>query len=129
MKKRLLAGILFAVALAAAGILWQVSKPEAQAGGKAVTVEVLSSRDGYEKSFAYETDEDYLGDLLVEEGLVSAQDSDYGRFITAVKDMKADDSQQYWWSIAVDGAMAETGMDDLPLTDGSTYTLELKQGY
>ena len=129
MKKKLLAGILFVAALAAAGILWQVSKPEALEGGKEVTVEVLSSRDGYEKDFAYETDEEYLGDLLVGEGLVTAADSDYGRFIIAVKGMKADDSQQYWWSIAVDGEMAETGMDDLPLIDGSTYTLELKQGY
>lgn len=97
---------------------------------KEVTVEVVSKRDDFNEKENYKTNIEYLGDLLKEENIVTDyEDSEYGMYIHGVKNMADDPSDQYWWSISVDGKSATQGADALVLEDGKTYTLELKQGY
>lgn len=97
---------------------------------KEVTVEIISKRDGFNGKENFKTNHEYLGDLLKEENIVTDyEDSEYGMYIHGVKNMADDPSDQYWWSISVDGKSATQGADALVLEDGKTYTLELKQGY
>ena len=129
MKKKLLIGTLFATVLLALGLIWTFAMPQGEHGAKAIEIQIKSERDHYDKTYQYDTDAEFLGDLLVEKKLVTAPESAYGRFITEAGGLKADEANQYWWSLSVNGTMAMVGMDEIPLADGDHYTIELKQGY
>ncbi|MBR3771455.1 MAG: DUF4430 domain-containing protein, partial [Clostridium sp.] len=94
-----------------------------------VSVEIVNENENYQKTYDYETEEQTLGGLLDKEGLIEAEDSEYGKFITAVEGMKADDSKEQWWCVLVNGESAQTGIDGIQLEDGASYTLEMKTGY
>lgn len=130
MKKKLLALIsLIAVMGIFAGIAVYFQK-EANSDLKTVHVEVISQRDNYEKTTSYKTDKEYLRELLEEENIVTNyEDSDYGMYIHGVENMNDDSANQYWWCILVNDESATTSADSIVLEDGTTYTLELKQGY
>jgi len=128
-KLKVLLACLLVVLIAGAGVTYYFFSQKPTEGSKAITIEVVSDRDSFTNTDKYTTDQEFLGDFLVEKGIVQAEDSDYGRFIVAAKDLKSDDANQYWWSVKVDGEMSATGMDTIPVTDGSVYTLTLEQGY
>lgn len=104
-------------------------KQQADANLKSVTLQIVSKRDNVDKKEELKTDQEYLGDLLKEKELVEYEDSQYGMYIHVVDGLKDDTTNQYWWCILEDGQGATVGADQLTLKDGSTYTLELKQGY
>ena len=100
----------------------------AQAGDKKVVVSVVDL-DGNTNDFTYQTDAEFLGDLVQEEGLAEGEDSGYGLFITSVNGIAADDSKQQWWCLTKDGEMVMTGADATPLADGDHYEFTLTEGY
>lgn len=97
-------------------------------GQKTVTVTV-THKDGSTKDFTYETTEEMLGTVLVSEGLISGNDGQYGLFVTTVDGCTADDTNQEWWCLTVDGESAMTGIDSTPIEDGKSYGLVLTVGY
>lgn len=114
--------VLLAVAALLAG-LYLASRPQAAQGQKSVTVEVLHA-DGNEKTFHYETDMDYLGSLLLAEGLIEGEPGPYGLYIKKVDGEVADyDQNKAYWSFFVGEEYATQGIDLTPLTDGGTYAL------
>ena len=72
----LVALIVVAAILAGLYFLFRAAPPE---GDKTVTVKVVHA-DQSEKEFTYETDDEYLGELLTEEGLVEGETSEYGMY-------------------------------------------------
>ena len=128
-KWKVLLACLLVVLIAGAGVTYYFFSQKPSEGSKAITIEVVSDRDKFTSTDKYTTDQEFLGDFLIEKKIVQAEKSDYGRFIVSAKDMKSDDANQYWWSVKVDGEMSATGMDTIPVTDGSVYTLTLEQGY
>ncbi len=113
------------ILLVAAGIfyaVWRTNRPAPQAGEKAITVEVVHG-DGSEKSFTYQTDEEYLGALLQEEGLISGTESEYGLYVTTVDGETADyDADGAYWWLSCNGEDAQTGADQVVIQDGDVYT-------
>ncbi|HAU85830.1 MAG TPA: hypothetical protein DCW90_10095 [Lachnospiraceae bacterium] len=105
------------------------NKNTTQAGQNNVEVNVVNEKEDYDKTYSFETEEKTLGDLLDKEKLVEYQDSDYGRYITGVDGMKADDSKQLWWSVEVNGESSQTGVDGIEIKDGDKYTLRMMEGY
>ena len=83
MKRKSLYGIaaaaVFCVLAFGLWRLWQSSLPETAEGSKTVTVEVTHA-DGSTAAFTYQTDLEYLGELLQQEGLISGSPGDYGLF-------------------------------------------------
>lgn len=125
-----LIGIVVIAALAVGMIfLYNSSKEDPQEGEKSVTIEVISERDNFEYKQEYKTDLEYLGDLLEEKELIGFDTSEFGRYITSVKGYAASNDDQSWWSVAVNGESAVTGVDEIVLKDGEIYTLELKIGW
>lgn len=123
MKKRPIGIALAALCLAAAGMfaLWQASRPEAAEGEKSVTVQVVHS-GGDQAEFTYRSDGETLGPLLEEEGLISGMEGPYGLFVDTVDGETADyDADGSWWRLTCDGEDAQTGVDEVILTDGSVY--------
>ena len=114
--------ILLTVAALFAG-LYLTSRPEAVQGQKSVTVEVIHA-DGSEKTFRYQTDTDYLGALLLAEGLIEGEAGPYGLYIKKVDGEVADyDQNKAYWALFVDDTYATQGIDQTPLTDGGVYGL------
>lgn len=104
------------------------SEPAPEAAGKKITVTVIHA-DGTSKDFEYETNAENFGDVLREEKLAEGQESETGLFVTTVDGETADDSQQQWWKVSVNGEMAQKGVDETPVNDGDTFELALTTGW
>jgi len=127
-KSTLIAGILLVVVCALAAVLAQQFKPETTKGEKEVTVVVVHG-DGTENSFTYQTDAEYLGEVLVAEELIEGEDGQYGIYITAVDGETADESKQQWWCVTKGGEQVNTSVSEAPVQDGDQYELTLKEGW
>ena len=111
-----------------AAVLYIQTRPETAEGAKTIDVVVVHG-DGTEAAFQYQTDAEYLGEVLVENELAEGTESAYGLFITTVDGETADDSLQQWWCITRSGEMLSTGADQTPIADGEQYELTLTEGY
>jgi len=128
-NKKGLLGIL-ALVLAVCVLLgvYLAARPETAAGAKVFTVSVVH-KDGTEKEFVYNTDEEFLGAVLVEEGLVEGQMGPYGLMISAVDGESADwNVDQSYWALYIGGEYATTGADTTPVHDGDAFRLEYTIG-
>ena len=123
-KKLVLAVIaVFAVIGLMAGI-WFATRPETVEGSKSYTVTVVH-KDGSVKEFSYRTDAEYLDDALLEAGLVSGEQSQYGLTIITVDGEDAVwETDSAYWAIWVGEEMAITGASEIVVYDGSTFKLE-----
>ncbi|MDE6591915.1 MAG: DUF4430 domain-containing protein [Oscillospiraceae bacterium] len=118
-------GVLFAGAAAIAAF----TVPETADGEKNFTFEVYSERDDFSSSEEYSSDCEYFGQWCREQDFIGYSESEYGIYIHSVNGFEEDMDEQYWWCVMVDGESAALGADFLPITDGSSYRLELKQGW
>ena len=123
-KKTLFAVAALAVVAALMLGLWYFTRPETQAGDKTVVVEVVHA-DGNSREFTCQTDEEYLGPLLLEEKLAEGEQGAYGLFITTVDGETAQDSLRQWWCITKGGERVDTGADATPIADGDHFELTL----
>ena len=122
-KKLVITIAVIVVLVAALLAVYAATRPAAAAGGKTITVTVVHA-DGTSKDFTYQTDAEYLGEVLVAEGLVEGEDSEYGRYITRVdgEDAIYEENGSYW-ALYEGDAYANQSADQTPLTDGGTYSL------
>lgn len=127
-KSTLIAVIALVVVIAAAGLCYLKFKPGTTEGSKEITVKV-SALDQGEETFTYQTDAEYLGEVLTDNKLIEGEDGQYGMFITTVNHVKADDSKQQWWCITKGGEQVNTSADQTPIQDGDQYELTLTEGY
>ena len=127
-KNTIIAAVLLILAVAAAGLLYMKFKPETTEGAKKITVTVIHA-DGSEKTFEYDTDVEYLGEILLKEKLIEGEKGQYGLYIQTVDGETADESKQQWWCITKGGEMVNTSVDTTPIQDGDQFELTLKEGY
>lgn len=126
-KNGILAGILILLCIIA-GIFYIQSKPEAVVGAKEIAV-VVTHADHTEKTFTYQTDGEFLAEVLLENELADGEIGQYGLFITTVDSETADDSKQQWWCITKGGEQVNTSADTTPIADGDQFELTLTEGY
>jgi len=123
MKKqtRFLVGFLCLLALFAG--IWIAARPAVIGGNKTISVEVVH-QDGSVREFTYHTDEEYLGDVLLREGLVVGSAGPYGLYITEVDGESAVfEVDGAYWAFLQNGEYASLGVDQTPIADGDTYSL------
>lgn len=122
-KKLILAVVALVVVVAVFLGVYLATRPETNQGTKTITVTVVH-KDGTEKRFEYHTDEEYLGPVLMSEGLVQGEEGPYGLMISAVDGETADyNVDQGWWQIFVGEESAMTGADAIVIADGDTFKL------
>lgn len=112
-----------AVLLIVLGTVWSSTRPETSPGSKTITVEVVH-KDESKNTFTYQTNAEYLADVLVEEGLVEDNQDQYGLLIQEVDGERAvyeEDSS--YWSILQNGEYAQLGASSLPIYDGDVISL------
>ena len=103
--------------------LYLSSRPQPVPGEKSVTVSVLHS-NGKEKTFRFQTDHIYLGDLLLAEGLVKGETGPYGLYIKEVDAETADFAADgAYWALFEAEEYAMQGADVTVLEDGDTFSL------
>lgn len=125
MKNRKLIVLAIALVAAVAVLLgvYAATRPETATGSKQFTVTVVHG-DGTSKEFSYATDEEYLGPVLLAEGLVEGEEGPYGLVISAVDGETASwDENQSYWALFVGEEYATTGADTTPVYDGSSFSL------
>ena len=103
--------------------IYAATRPETAAGFKSFTVTVVHE-DGSSKDFSYTTDEEYLGAVLVAEGLIAGEEGPYGLTMITVdgEDAVWEESGAYW-ALFVGEEYGTTGVDTTPVYDGSTFKL------
>ena len=127
-KKIWIAAAVLAVVIAALFFVWRAAAPQGSAGGKQLTVQVVHG-DGSSKDFQLNTEEEFLGPVLVAEGVVEDNQSAYGLYILTADGETADEANQEWWQITNNGESLNTGADSTPIADGEHYELTLTVGY
>ena len=124
-KKKLgaIAGMMLFFALAVIlNLVWHAARPQTVEGQKHITVEVIHGNSST-ANFAYDTDEEYLGAVLQNEGLISGTEGAYGLFVETVDGETADYSVDGgWWKLICNGEDSQLGVDSVPVRDGDQYT-------
>ena len=120
-RKYFAAAALLLVLAAALLCVYHYVRPAAGAGSKRISVTVIH-KDGSEKDFAYQTDAEYLSEVLLSEGLIVGEEGAYGLYVTTVDGEEADYAVDGgWWCLTKDGAEWTYGASATALADGDRY--------
>ncbi len=104
------------------------AQEDTTAAGKTVTVKVVH-KDGSEKVFTYKTDEEFLGDVLLDAGLIKGNDGPYGLEITEVDGETAVyATDKAYWALYEGDQYALQGISTTPVKDGGEYGLVYTKG-
>ncbi len=126
-KAALLAGAFLVIAVVFGAVFFAL-RPTGSEGKKDFTLEVILS-DGSSTEHKISTNAEFVGEALVEEGLLAGTMGDYGMFITAVNGITANEASQEWWCLTIGGESSLYGVDQVPVTDGGHYELTLMVGW
>lgn len=99
--------------------------PEASLGDKHIVFEVTHS-DGSSKSIDIDTSAETLGDALMEQKLIDAEDGPYGLWVTGVDGEAASEADREYWAFTKDGEMLNTGVSDTYIADGEHYEASIQ---
>ena len=104
------------------------AKPGEATQQKSFTV-IVVHKDGTEKSFTYQTQEEFVGPVLEENGLIMGNAGPYGMEITHVDGEQAIYAQDgAYWAVYEGEEYAMQGIDTTPVVDGRTYKLVYTAG-
>ncbi len=80
--------------------------------------------DGTKKEFEVKYDtEKNVGDALLNEGLISGENGQYGLMVDTVNGQKYDYNEDgAYWAFHINGEYAMTGVDSTPIKDGEVYS-------
>ena len=127
-KKLLIAAVAVVAVIAIMLGVYFATRPETTQGSKTFTVTVVHA-DGSSKDFTFSTDEEYLGPVLLEEGLITGSEGPYGLVIEAVDGETASwEENQSYWALYIGEEYATTGVDSTPVNDGDSFKLEYTLG-
>ena len=122
-KKIIIAAIALVVLIAAMAVIYASTRPATAEGEKSFTVEVIHG-DGSEKTFTYQTDAEYLGEVLLDEGLIQGEVNQFGLYIITVDGENAIyEEDGAYWALYEGDDYAQQGIDETPILDGSEFSL------
>ena len=124
-KAKILLCAVLVLLIAAFAAVHFVLLPEPVEGEKAIVFQVT----GHEgtKNFDFRTNAETLGDALMEQKLIDAEEGPYGLWVTAIFGEKADDSKNQYWMFYKDGAELPAGISDTYIADGEHYEARIVQ--
>lgn len=87
----------------------------------------VTDQDGNETKFEIHTDQEMVGEALVEIGFISGDDSEYGLYVKTVNGITADyDKDGVYWAFYIDGEYAAAGVDATAIEEGSSYSFKIE---
>ena len=85
----------------------------------------ITDVEGEQIAITVKTDKATVGEALVELGLIAGEESEYGLYIKTVNGILLDyDQDGKYWAFYVDGAYANTGVDQTEIEAGVYYELK-----
>lgn len=101
----------------------QTSQNQQENAEKSFEFQVIDL-DGTKKEFEVEYDkEKTVGEALVNEGLISGEEGQYGLMVDTVNGQKYDYNEDgAYWAFNINGEYAMTGVDSTPIKDGEVYS-------
>lgn len=95
-------------------------------GEKEFTLTVTHS-DGTEKSFEIKTEKQTVGEALIDEGVISGTQGDYGLMVHTVdgETVKYEDGGKYW-AFYIGDEYAMTGVDTTNIEAGTAYAFKVE---
>lgn len=122
MKKTLCLLLALVLTLSALGLT--SCKKENAAAAHTFTLEV-TDLEGKVTKHEISTDKKTVGEALLEQGLISGDEGDYGLYVKTVDGLTLDyETDGKYWAFYVDGEYAMAGVDSTDITDGSTYAFK-----
>ena len=123
--KKLLTMLLCAALLLSLWACGAKQEETPQTGGAAASFTVtVVHKDGSEKTFTYESDQQYVGPVLEAEGLIEGNEGPYGMEITVVDGEKAVYAEDgAYWALYEGEEYALQGIDTTPIREGQVYKL------
>ena len=83
---------------------------------------VVTDVDGSETTFDITSDKEFVGEALMEEGLIEGEEGAYGLYVKTVNGITYDfDKDGKYWAFYVDGEYAMSGVDTTEIEPGRTY--------
>ena len=80
-------------------------------------------QDGTSEDFDIKTTKKTVGDALLEKGLISGSDSEYGLMVDTVNGVRADyNLDKAYWAFYINGDYANTGVSATDVEDGAEYS-------
>ena len=122
-KKLIIAAVAVVALIAVMAVVYVCTRPATVEGAKTFTVEVVHS-DKTTKTFTYHTDAEYLGEVLLAEGLIAGDVGEFGLYINTVDGedaIYAEDGS--YWALYEGEDYAMLGVDKTPIADGSSFSL------
>ena len=102
--------------------------PKAIEGTKEVTIHIVNENQNVDETFTYNTDHEFLLELLEEkqdELGAKFEKSDYGTMVIGMMNYEANPDKQEFFYITINGEEAMTGVGEIPLEDQDVYKFEL----
>ena len=126
-KEFSLLSFLIVVVLLAAMLMTMIScdnNTSVSTDAKSFTFEVVFA-DGASKTYDITSEKATVGEALLDEGLISGEDSQYGLYVMTVcgEYHKYEEDGKYW-AFYVNGEYGMTGVDTTNIEDGSIYTFK-----
>ena len=125
-KKTLIAAIVAVLVVALLAGIYFISRPTATAGEKTFTLTVVHSEGS--KDFTISTDEEFLAQALIAEGIINDEGIETGMYFTVDGETASWEENQSYWAIYVGDSYATEGLNTLPIEDGGIYKLEYTIG-
>ena len=133
MKKKIIIILIVVVALLGIGtgvfLFMRGSGDGKPLNSQNITINVLIAQKAKETTYNIDTVEKYLGDALFEEDLIEFDETEFGRFIHTVDGVKADEQEQQWWQIDVNGQSIIEGVDSVEISEGDIIDITLITGW
>ena len=123
MKKTYLLTATLALILFLFADLYFFTRPVPVSGEKTISVQVVD-KDQAQHDYTYETQEEYLAPVLIQNDLIKGEQGPYGFFILEVEGQRADyNLDGAYWALYIGEEYATSGADTTPIHDGDLFRL------
>ncbi len=106
-----------------------LSTPEAVTVGEGQTsFEFSVIYDGTETPYIVRTDREFVGEALMDNGLIDGEPGAYGLYVKVVNGITLDyDTDGMYWAFYINGEYAMSGVDTTPITEGESYSFRAEK--
>lgn len=81
--------------------------------------------DGNNTHYMIRTNKETVGEALIENGLISGEDGQYGLYVKTVNGITLDyDKDGKYWAFYEENTYANQGVDSTPIKEGGVYTFK-----
>jgi len=96
--------------------------------GENAFVFIVTDAEGKNTHFMIKSDKETVGEALVELGLISGEEGQYGLYVKTVNGITLDyDKDKMYWAFYEENAYANQGVDQTPITEGGVYTFKAEK--